>query len=125
VFSAKNEKGKTETLLLSADTKIIKHTKIQSKANPYDKEWYDYFIQLEGIRMYDGYKGRKELLKLWNKQKGKCPICMGEVNKESGWQLHKDSNGNRYILHPNCYKKVDKKEIDMLVNGDSHKLRTA
>jgi len=124
VFGAKVKNKEMEILLLSADTKIIKYTKIQREANPYDPDWYDYFAELEGIRMFGSTKGRKELRKLWEQQNGKCPCCMEDINKESGWRFYKDNEGRKKILHPRCFEKVNNKK-DMAVNGDSHELRTA
>lgn len=74
--------------------------------------------------MFGSTKGRKELKKLWEQQNGKCPCCMEDINKESGWGFYKDNEGRKKILHPRCFEKVNNKK-DMTVNGDSHELRTA
>jgi RNA-directed DNA polymerase len=44
VFSSTDKKMTRELPLFDA-TKIIRHTKINSLANPYDKEWQDYFYE--------------------------------------------------------------------------------
>jgi len=60
VFAAKID---TEMVCLkkAVDTKIIRHTKIRSDANPYDKEWDSYFEEREGYRLFESMNGRKTL----------------------------------------------------------------
>ena len=49
MFSTSDNK-KTLILPLFEATKIVRHTKIKCWANPYDKEWADYFIQRDRLR---------------------------------------------------------------------------
>ncbi len=50
--------------------------------------------------------GRKKLIKLWNKQRGKCPVCNESITKETGWRMHtEESTNNKTIVHPECHKK--------------------
>jgi len=83
VFAAKTD---TEMVCLkkAVDTKIIRHIKIRSDANPYDKEWDSYFEEREGYRLFESMNGRKTLVKMWTKAKGLCPICNAD---ESQMQL--------------------------------------
>lgn len=83
VFAAKID---TEMVCLkkAVDTKIIRHIKIRSDANPYDKEWDSYFEEREGYRLFESMNGRKTLVKMWTKAKGLCPICNAD---ESQMQL--------------------------------------
>jgi len=45
VFGANDEKGKLVKLVSASKTKIIRHVKIKSDANPYLSQWDDYFKQ--------------------------------------------------------------------------------
>lgn len=45
VFGAYDEKGKLVKLVSACNTKIIRHVKIKSDANPYLSQWDDYFEQ--------------------------------------------------------------------------------
>lgn len=45
VFGAYDEKGKLVKLISACKTKIIRHVKIKSDANPYLSQWDDYFEQ--------------------------------------------------------------------------------
>ena len=62
VFSATGNKKNWELPLFSA-TKIIRHVKIMSYANPYDKEWERYFIE-RGMKQSDKYKFTRRLAKI-------------------------------------------------------------
>ena len=37
--------GKNYTLYSAAHTRIVRHVKVISQANPFDPQWYDYFEQ--------------------------------------------------------------------------------
>jgi RNA-directed DNA polymerase len=104
VFAAETENGKLLELLRADATKIIRHTKIRKKANPYDPEWNLYFEEREGDRMFESMNGRKRLKAMWKKQRGKCLICRNEINKESGWKIHTSQSGKKELTHPDCYK---------------------
>jgi hypothetical protein len=38
--------------------------------------------------------GRKKLIKMWNKQKGKCTVCSKDITKETGWRMHTEESTN-------------------------------
>ena len=42
---------------------------------------------------------------MWKNQKGLCPICGTIINKETGWNMHKN-NTNKIIIHPECHKDI-------------------
>ena len=105
VFAVKTKK---ELICLkhASDTRILRHQKIRGDANPYDKEWEHYFEEREGYRLFESMGGRKKLIKLWNKQRGKCPVCNESITKETGWRMHtEESTNNKSIIHPECHKK--------------------
>jgi RNA-directed DNA polymerase len=106
VFATKNKKDEYIQLLVAADTKIIRHTKIRKGANPYDKEWQSYFEERIGDRMFEGMSGRKALKKMWNNQKGKCTLCSDGVNKDTGWKIHINEINKKEIVHPECHRKL-------------------
>lgn len=106
VFAAKNQKGELTRLIIAADTKIIRHTKIRQGANPYDSEWQVYFEEREGERMFEGMSGRKALKNMWSKQKSKCTLCGDEINKTSGWKLHITETNKKEMVHPECHVKI-------------------
>jgi len=106
VFAAENQKGELTRLIIAADTKIIRHTKIRQGANPYDPEWQTYFEEREGDKLFEGMSGRKVLKKMWSNQKSKCTLCGDEVNKTTGWKMHLNENNKKEIVHPECHRKI-------------------
>ena len=99
------EKGWTE-LYRTSDTKIIRHKKIQKEANPYAEEWQSYFEEREGERMFEGMSGRQALKRMWKNQNGRCTLCGGEVETETGWKTHRNKENRNEIVHPQCHRKL-------------------
>jgi len=99
-----------------AGVPIKRHTLVKSEANPYDPAWEEYFDQKLGLKWLDStLYNRKKLIRLWQEQRGRCPICQEKVTKESGWNIHHvifrvnggtDKATNLVILHPNCHRQV-------------------
>jgi RNA-directed DNA polymerase len=110
VFATKTEEGELLKLLKASDTKIVRHVKIRKGANPYDPEWYLYFEEREGDKMFGSMSGRKTLKEMWMKQKGRCLVCRDVINQESGWRVHIDSNGKKVLIHPNCHVRLHSSE---------------
>jgi len=119
VFSGKvrGKDGITRTiqLLRAVDTPIVRHTKIQSAANPYDPKWETYFEQRLDLKMAADLKRKRKLLYLWKEQNGLCPVCNQKITKLTGWPSHHlvwrvyggdDRTENRVLLHPNCHRQV-------------------
>lgn len=78
---------------------------IKAKSNPYDESFKQYFEEREGVKMLSGVNGRQELLKIWKRRKGICPICNEPINTETPWKFHKEGQGNKTIwqlLHTRC-----------------------
>ena len=117
-FSAKIDKGGKDTrifLVYAGNTPIRRHRKIRSDANPFDPAWSEYFEDRLGWVMERDLKGKKQLLRLWQQQAGKCPQCLEPITKDSGWHVHhilpKAQGGsnkfsNLMLLHPNCHRQV-------------------
>ena len=104
-----NKNGKEDIfpLKLAFETKIMRHKKIVSEANPFDRKWREYFEERMTYKMLMSLKGRKSLLYMWNKQERKCPICGQEITAETQWNVReKKVNGQtvRYLVHDKCYK---------------------
>ena len=106
VFAEETTKGQYKKLIIAADTKIIRHTKIRRGANPYDPEWSAYFEEREGQRMFEGMMGRKRLLEMWKRQDSKCTLCGEELNKVSGWKMHIRYDNKKEMVHPTCHRKI-------------------
>lgn len=97
----------------AADTPIKRHVKVKSQANPFDKEWKEYFEDRHFRLMKDELRTKK-LASLWIRQKGECGACSQLLTSETGWHVHhatrrvdggKDTLENLILLHPNCHRK--------------------
>jgi len=117
VFAAKKDNGKTEYMELyaAASTPIRRHIKIKSEACPYDMVWEPYFEKRKTQKVKDDPALHGMVKKLWQTQKGKCPICQGDITKETGRNEHRvipGLQGGKYILsnlqllHPNCHRQL-------------------
>ena len=99
-----------------AGVAIKRHTIVKSEANPYDRQWEEYFDQRLSLKWLNStLNNRKKLIRLWREQEGNCPICQEKITKESGWNLHHvifrvnggtDKANNLLLLHPNCHRQV-------------------
>ena len=49
---------------------------------------------------------REELKKMWSIKKGNCTLCGDEVNKTTGWKIHKNDKNKKEIVHPECHRKI-------------------
>jgi RNA-directed DNA polymerase len=104
-----DKRGKVDIfpLKLAFKTKIIRHTKIDSKANPFDTKWIDYFEERETYKMKLSLKGRSSLLYMWKKQGKLCPICNKPIDSETQWNVREKNavNGKiKLLVHDACYK---------------------
>lgn len=107
VKSIKNGKVDIFPLKFMFDTKIIRHKKIKSEANPFDMEWKSHFEERMTYKMLLSLKGRKSLLYIWNKQEHKCPLCNEKITADTQWNVREQKeNGQivRYLVHDKCYK---------------------
>ena len=104
----------------AARVPIKRHTKIQSKANPYDPEWESYFEKRLDAKMVDTCEGKQWLIHLWREQGGLCPICHQKITKITGWHSHHilwrskggpDTKDNRVLLHPTCHQQVHSQDL--------------
>lgn len=98
-----------------AATPIERHTKIKGAFNPYDPTWELYGETLRRERMLKNMQYRKQWIRLYVDQGGKCALCGYEMDFDTGWHDHhikyrveggSDALGNRVLLHPNCHSRV-------------------
>ena len=110
-------------LLDAAGTPIKRHVKIKGEANPYDPKWEIYFEERLGVKMIENLPGRRQLLHLWQEQKGICPMCNQKITKLTGWHNHHivwrtnggtDEAKNRVLLHPNCHSQVHSQGLEVV-----------
>jgi len=98
-----------------AGTPIQRHTKVKGAYHPYDPSWELYGETLRQDRMVDKMRYRREWVKLYIEQQGKCALCGHEMDVETGWHDHHieylvnggaDTLVNRVLLHPTCHSQV-------------------
>jgi len=95
-------------------TRIRRHVKIRSEANPYDPAWEVYCEERLALSMASTLTGRGTARYLWWEQDGRWRVCSQPLTREAGWHVHHllwRSHGggdieNRVFLHPNCHRQV-------------------
>lgn len=115
VFATKtqgyNGQPKTLTLISASDTRIVRHVRVKSDANPFDPAWDSYFAHRQGIRMLERLQGRGFPKQLWQQQQGQCPGCGQLIDEEDRWVIQPvipfnvggaRSTTNLKMLHPGC-----------------------
>jgi RNA-directed DNA polymerase len=127
VFAVKRKlsDGSTDYMKLysAASTPIRRHVKIKAEAQPYNMAWELYFEERKIRKVPDDLALFGRVKKLWQAQKGKCPICQGDFTLETRWHMHrvipklhggKDTLSNLQLLHPNCHRQLhnhDRKRV--------------
>ena len=112
-----NEDGKKVLIELYslAGTVIERHTKIKGAFNPYDPTWEKYGESLRQERMLKNMRYRREWIRLYVDQGGKCALCGYEMDFDTGWHDHhiqyrmvggSEALGNRVLLHPICHSRL-------------------
>ncbi len=130
IFAAKirKEHGKTDFMKMywTTDTLIRRHVKIKAEAHPYDMVWESYFEERKVQKVKNALTLYGRVKKLWQAQKGKCPICQKDFTMKTGWHMHhvipklqggKDTLSNLQLLHPNCHRQLhsqDRKSVTAL-----------
>ena len=113
-FFGTDEKG-TMTLKHCGDIPIKRYITIKAKANPFDPTFEPYFEVRKQNKKQDFMAGRLIHLKIFDRQKGICPICHYSIDEQSGWHMHHlipRMNGGEYtlnnlvLLHPTCHIQV-------------------
>ncbi len=113
VFSAKDEKGQEKDLLKISKVPITRHVKIQGSVNPYDPAMESYFEKRLAKQWKASHHGKRKVLRLWERQKGKCPYCDQMLSRDADTHTHHilyrlmggpDTLDNLLLLHPECHR---------------------
>jgi RNA-directed DNA polymerase len=115
VFATKtqgyNGQPRTLTLISASDTRIVRHVRVKSDANPFDPAWDSYFAHRRGVRMLERLQGGGFPKRLWQQQQGQCPGCGQLIDEEDRWVIEPvipfnvggaRSITNLKMLHPGC-----------------------
>ena len=116
LFFDTDEQTKKKVILFQAsDIPIIRHTKIRSKANPYDIADEPYFEMRTQRKLLAKLEGRRLLQTIFKRQDGRCAYCAELIELKTGWHFHhivqrihggKETDDNLVVLHPNCHTSV-------------------
>ncbi|CRM84507.1 group II intron reverse transcriptase/maturase [Pseudomonas sp. 8 R 14] len=106
---------RTVELYSLAGTPIERHKKVSGEYNPFDPSMEETGEKLRMARMLNKLKYRKQILSLFQSQRGLCPLCNGAITKTTGWHDHhivhrsqggRDTLDNRVLLHPVCHQQL-------------------
>ncbi len=113
-----NHKGKTYTLYEHPETKIKRHTKVNSEESPYGGD-----SQYWAIRMGKHPEMKASVAKLLKKQKGKCNLCgltfQPEDLLETDHIVPQKAGGHKYkdnlqLLHRHCHDVKTKDDLKLI-----------
>ena len=133
--SRDNETGaiRRDWLYHAATTPIKRHVKVKTEANPYDREWREYFEQRQKREIADSLESRR-LLFLWREQNGRCIVCRQPITRITGWHSHhlvhraaggSDEAENRVLLHPECHRSVHSQGLEVVKPRSNGSVRKA
>ena len=100
-------------LLSASATRIVRHVRVKSDANPFDPVWDSYFAQRKRSRMLERLQDRSFPKRLWQQQEGKCPGCGQLIEDEDRWLVRPAvslkaggarSLANLKMLHSTCQR---------------------
>jgi len=106
-------KPRALTLISASDTRIVRHVRVRSDANPFDPAWDSYFAERQGSRMLKRLQDRGFPTRLWQQQQGKCPGCGLLIGEDDRWVIQpvipfKSGGGrsltNLKMLHSSCQR---------------------
>ena len=98
-------------LIAASDTRIVRHVRVKSDANPFDPAWDSYFAQRKSVRMLERLQARGFPKRLWQQQHGKCPGCGQLIDEDDRWVVQPAvpfkaggtrSLTNLKLLHSTC-----------------------
>lgn len=90
-----------------SDTKVTRYAKLKCDANPYDTEWRAYFDKRETRQMLLSANGRNAIVRIWEKQNRRCPICDERIRKTTPWSVMEKSIDGKMVkclVHDECRK---------------------
>ena len=100
-------------LYLAKETRIIRHVKVKSKANPFDPAWNSYFAQRKRKGMLARLHKPSLPMQLWQEQQGQCPVCTQLIEEDDRWaiqpgvplQVGDDRSADKLrMLHSSCLR---------------------
>ena len=112
---AKGSNENSYWLMKATDIEIQRYSKIKVECNPYDKDDEIYFEKRKDAHMFNKLEGKFMLRRLYNRQKGICPVCNNKITTNTIWNTHhihpKHKGGNwefdnLVMLHPICHRQV-------------------
>lgn len=108
-----NGKPRILALLSASATRIVRHVRVKSDANPFDPVWDSYFAQRKRSRMLERLEYRSFPKRLWQQQDGKCPGCGQLIDEDDQWLVRPAiplkaggdrSLANLKLLHSPCQR---------------------
>ncbi len=69
------------------ETRIVRHVRVKSDANPFDPVWDSYFAMRKRSRMLQQLQDRSFPKRLWQQQEGKFPVCGQLIDDEDQWLI--------------------------------------
>ena len=117
VESTKAGKKRTITLASPRKIKIVRHTKILAKVNPYDPAWQEYIERREQKKTMQKMRNRRkgQEAKVYEQQQGLCIVCNRKLTSNDPVHLHhirykseggEDTVENLMMLHPDCHRQI-------------------
>ena len=108
-----NGEPRTLTLYSASATRIVRHVRVKSDANPFDPAWDSYFAHRREARMLERLQDRGFPRRLWQQQNGQCPGCAQPIEEEDRWTIQPvipfkaggtRSLTNLKLLHSSCLR---------------------
>jgi RNA-directed DNA polymerase len=109
----RNGESRLLKLRLASATRIVRHVKVKSDANPFDPAWDSYFAQRKSRRMMERLQERGLPKQLWQQQQGYCAGCGQLIEENDRWVLQPaipvEAGGTRPLanlkmLHSSCQR---------------------
>jgi RNA-directed DNA polymerase len=109
----RDRRGQPKILRLysATDSKIVRHTKVKSEANPFDPAWDAYFVARKNKQMTARLLDSDLPKRLWHQQKGLCPVCGQLIEENQRWAIRPATPleassvrplANFVMLHDSC-----------------------
>ena len=124
-----NGTPRTLALISASDTRIVRHVRVKSDANPFDPAWDSYFAQRKGTRMLERLTEYGFPKQLWQQQQGKCTGCGQLIGEEDRWVIQPvipfkaggtRSLTNLKLLHSTCQRPF--RVAAGTTSGDDHRV---
>jgi len=127
VFFGTENDGRKNFLFRMTELPIKRHTPILASANPFDPEYEQYFENRRQQNWKSKSGDRKlKTVRLYAKQKGKCPVCGDTIADTSDVQIHfirsllaggAETYENMWLLHPNCHRQLHSRKDSVFMPG--------